>query len=172
MSSRNKNIILVIGLLFLAFLGYRFAISKTVAARSTYKKLSRQAILFENLPKQFSVLKQKERYYDSLLAAYQIKGNSIQSNLLKTVNTYADEHRLKVIAFKEPHILERENATLSTYSFSLEGDFSSILRLIHQLERRTRYGELVNVHFEKKKNYRTRKFYLQAHILLQVVRQK
>jgi len=55
---------------------------------------------------------------------------------------------------------------IKTYEFVLEGDYNSINQLIYKLEQQTKFGEVISLHFEKKKNFRTGKHYLQARILL------
>lgn len=166
MSNKTKNIFVIGGFVLALILCYQLAISKTVALRKEYRDLKQQEILFEGTPKQVSLLKQKEIYYDSLLSRYQLHGSSVQNNLLKTINTFADSTNLKVVSFLEPHIMHSNDLNISTYQFTLEGDFNAILKLIHQLEQGTKFGEIINLHFEKKTNFRTGTFYLKAHVLL------
>ena len=145
---------------------YQLAIEKTFALRKEYNSLRQQESLFKNSPKQLSLLKQKEKYYDSVLTKYQLNGSSIQNNLLKTINSFAEDYNLKVIGFLEPHIFNQNDLIIKTYGFTLEGHFNAILKLTHKLEQQTKFGEIINLHFEKKKNFRTGKYYLQAKLLL------
>jgi len=166
MTNKNKNIALVIGFVFLLTLSYLLTISKTIEQKKQYQTLKEQEMLFKSAPKQLSLLKQKEVYYDSLLTKYQLDGSSVQNNLLKTINTFASTNNLKVIRFLEPHILSKENLTIKTYRFTVEGQFNAINQLIYQLEKETKFGEVINFHFEKKKNYKTGKYFLEASILI------
>ncbi|WP_456442522.1 hypothetical protein [Psychroserpens sp.] len=167
MIKKNKNIVLVLGFIFALVICYGLAISKTIIQRLEYDKLKQQQTLFKNAPQQLSLLKEKQVYFDSILKKYQLSGSSIQNNLLKTINIFATENNLKVVSFLEPHITIKDDLTIKTYQFVLEGDFNDINLLIHQLEQKTKFGEVVSLHFEKKKNYKTGKHYLQASILLQ-----
>ncbi len=166
MNLKTKNILLIIGFLLMLVLCYQLAFSKTLTLKKEFRTLKQEVELLESIPKQLSLLKQKERYYDSVLTKYQLKGSSLQNSLLKTINTFSKNHNLKVIGFLEPHIINQNNLTIKTYQFTLEGDFNNILKLTYQLEQQTKFGEIINLHFEKKKNFRTGKFYLQAHVLL------
>jgi hypothetical protein len=166
MSKKQKNIALIIGFIIAIVLCYQLAISKTFQQKEQYNYLKQQELLFENAPKQLSLLKQKEVYYDSLLTKYQLDGSSIQNNLLKVINLYARNNSLKVISFLEPHVIVKNDLIIKTYEFVLEGDYNSIIGMAYQLEQQTKFGEIVNLHFEKKKNFRTGKNYLQARILL------
>ncbi len=166
MTNKSKNILLVIGFLFVLTLCFKLAISKTINLKKDYQTLLQEELLLKNTPKQLSLLKQKQKYYDSILNKYQIKGSSIQNNLLKTINTLANNNKLKVVHFLEPHVIKNDDLFIKTYQFTIEGDYNNILKLIHHLEQQTKFGEVVGLSFEKKKNFRTRKYYLQAHVLL------
>ena len=166
MTQKTKNILLVVGFILVLVLSYRLAISKTLALKGEYNILKKEVVLFKNTPKQLSLLKQKQKYYDSLLNKFQIKGSSIQNNLLKTINTYADSSKLKVVSFLEPHVFVNNSLTMKTHQFTVQGDYNTILKLIHLLEQQTKFGEIINLYFEKKKNFKTGKYYLQAHVLL------
>ncbi len=166
MTNKTKNIALLVGFLLALVLSYQLAISKTVALKKEFNLLKKQEVLFENTPKQISLLKQKQKYYDSLLIKYQMAGSSLQNNLLKTINAFADSSHIKVVSFLEPHSIVKDDLKINTYQFVLEGHYNAILKLIHKLEQDTRFGEITNLHFEKKKNFRTGKYYLQARVLL------
>lgn len=166
MKSKTKNIILVIGFVITLVLCYHWAISKTLTLKTTYQNLKKEALLFKNTPKQLSILSQQKEYYNTLLKKYQIQGGSIQNNLLKNINSLAKQHHLKVVAFLEPHLFKNNEITIKTYRFTIEGDYNAIIKLVYYLEQQTMFGEIINLHFEKKLNFRTNKSYLQAHILL------
>ncbi|SFZ93380.1 hypothetical protein SAMN05428642_103100 [Flaviramulus basaltis] len=166
MTNKTKNILFGIGFILVLVLCYQLAISKTLVLKNEYNALSQQEALFENTPKQISLLKQKQKYYDSLLNKYQIKGSSLQNGLLKTINAFADSSNIKVVGFLEPHIIEQNDLKVNTFQFTLEGDYNAILKLIHKLEQDTKFGEITNLHFERKKNFRTGKHFLQASVLL------
>ena len=101
-----------------------------------------------------------------MMSKYQINGTSIQNNLLKTINIYADSSNLKIMGFLEPHVVQKNDLKENTYQFTLEGDYNSLIKLIHKLEQNTKFGEIVNLHFEKKTNFRDGRSYLQVNVLL------
>lgn len=166
MTKKTKMIVLLVGFLLALLLCYQLAISKTVALKKEYNSLKQQELLFKNTPKQVSLLKQKKTYYDNLLSKYQLNGSSVQNNLLKTINAFADSSKIKVVSFLEPHIINKNDLKISSYQMTLEGDFNAILKLIYILEQKTKFGEITNLHFEKKTNFRMGKKYLQARLLL------
>jgi len=166
MTNKHKNILLLLGFVMVIVLCYKLAFAKTFALKTTYNDLKHQEILFKNTPKQLSLLKQKQHYYDSILTKYQLNGTSVQNNLLQTITSFAKTNKLKVSGFLEPHVFDQNDIKIKTYQFTLEGNYNSILKLTHKLEQETKFGEIINIHFEKKKNFRTGKYYLQAFVLL------
>ena len=158
--------VLILGFVLGLFLCYRLAISETLSLREQYGKLERQRTLFENTPKQLSVLGQKQRYYDSILNSYQIRGSSLQNGLLRTINAFAEQNGILVVEFSEPHTIRQGDLTVNTYGFTLRGDYNAIIKLVHRLERESRFGEVINLDFQKKKNFRTGRHYLEARVLL------
>lgn len=166
MTKNQKNIALIIGFFIIFIICYQFAISNTLELKQRLNTLKLESKIFENSPKRLSILKQKNTYYNSLLQKYQLDDSSLQNNLLRTINTFANANSIKVVSFLEPHILIKNNLVVNTYQFVLEGDYTNINKLIYQLEQHTKFGEITNLHFEKKKNFRTGKYYLQARVLL------
>ncbi|EDP71920.1 hypothetical protein FBALC1_12502 [Flavobacteriales bacterium ALC-1] len=166
MTQKTKNIILVVGFLLTVLIAYKYAIANTLQLKNEYKTLKQEAVVFNNMPQQLSSLKQREKYFDSLLTKYQLGESSMQNSMLKSINTFADANKLKVIDFIEPHKMRKNDLTVNTYQFTLEGDYNAIITLIHQLEQKTRFGEVINLNFKKQKNYKTGQFYLQASVLL------
>lgn len=166
MTKKQKNIVLILGFVLALIICYQLAINKTIELKEQFNAMSKEAVLFKNAPKQLSLLRLKEVHYDSLLTKYQLDGSSIQNNLLKVINRFADDNNLKVISFLEPHVIINNDLVINTYEFVLEGDYNSINKLIYQLEQQTKFGEIINLHFEKKKNFRSGRYYLQAKVLL------
>lgn len=93
----------------------------------------------------------------------------MQNSLLKNIHVFSEKNFIRVVDFKEPHQISKKDYTIKTSQFSLQGDYQSIITLIHALEQQTVYGEIIHIRFEKKRNYRAYKNYLQAHILLKSI---
>ena len=167
MSLKNRNIVLAVGFLVVLVICYRLAISNTLQKYGEYQQLKQQEVLFKNAPRQLVVLKRQQIYYDSILKANHISGNSMQGNLFRNLETYASKNDLSIYEFLEPHTAPYQDASLRSYIFGVQGDFNKILKMVHGIEQRTKFGELIHVGFEKKKNLRTGKQYLRARLILQ-----
>lgn len=166
MKSKQRLIILLVGVIVVAIVCYQFAISETIVLKEQYTHLKQQEILFKNTPKQLTLVKKKQQYYESILTKYQLNESSVQNSLLQNITVFAKNNQLKVIDFIEPHVSSKNDIVIKTYQFTLEGEYNNILTLIHKLEQETKFGEIINLHFKKEKNYRTGKYYLQAKVLL------
>ena len=166
MENKKRQILIVLGFILILVICYKLAIARTLDYRANYKNLQKEAILFENTPKQLSVLRQKETYLDSILKTYRLGDTSIQNSLLTTINTMADTTGVKVVSFNEPHLVQQGELSVKTYGFTLEGNYVDIVNIIYELEQKHRFGEIINLHFDKLKDYRRNKDYLQATVLL------
>lgn len=169
MTIKQKNNALGLGFVGVLILGYFLSISETLAIKKNYESLQEQKRIYANIPERLQVLKQKEKHYDSLLQHYQITETSLQNNLLKTIDRYAENHTIKVVSFNEPHSVIQKGKKTHSYAFTVSGDFNSILGLAYQLEQKSKFGMVASLQFEKLKNYRTSKESLEGQFVLQLV---
>lgn len=168
MSLKHKNSVLLIGFILLSWVCYKIPIKQTINAKRDCTLLKQEQSLFSDIPQQVVLLNTEKKYLDSILNKYQFSSdNSFQSNLLHTVTSFTLAHHLSVVTFEEPHQFMKEETKLNTFSFSIRGNFSNSLKLIYELEQVKKFGKILTVNFERKKNYRTNKKYLEATILLQ-----
>ncbi len=95
---------------------------------------------------------------------------SIQNNLLRTLNQEVMDKKAKVISFNKPHHFEMGSNSLYTYSFQLSGEYNSILKVIHSIETQGKFGDIVHVDFQKKKNFATNKSNLGVTVMVQQIK--
>lgn len=163
----KRNKLLAGGLLLLLVLSYYLALDKTLVLRRTSQELSSEAAQFSDISGKLAVLQQKQRHYDSLLVQMNMDDSSLQNNLLKQLNRQAALHDIKVMDFNPAHTHESEGTRFDTYSFDLRGNYTDILKVLYDLEQKGNYGEIVHLAFEKKKDYRTRRYHLDAMVFVQ-----
>ncbi|WP_457617867.1 hypothetical protein [Lutibacter sp.] len=173
MSLKKKYRFLGLGFLLLCWIAYLFAFSKTIEAKKEYKAQKQQAALFSNVAKNIQKIKQEDTYYTKLLKRHQlIVEGSFQNNLLAAINEFSNANDLAVINFNDPHQFKLDNALQETYTLAIRGNYNNILKLIYHLEQERKFGKVVSVQFEKKKQYRTNKNYLECILLLQRIVQQ
>jgi len=160
----------VLGFIVSLWMTYAMAISISIDAKKDYTMLKNQRMSILNMPQQLIYLKQQNKHLDSLLRKNNIKTEtSFQNNLLQHIEIYTNSYDLKIVSFNEPHQFTKKEAILRTYSFSVKGNYTDILQLIHNLEQNGNYGKLISINFEKKKNYKLNNTFLECEILLQRV---
>ena len=169
MTQKTKNYLLLTGIASLWLLAYYFAFSRTYVTYTEKKTLEMQKKSFQSAPKQQAVLAQKEKQLNSILAQHHIEGSSLQQTVFKTLQTLSEKLEFEITDFQQPHEFTPKDTkqTVTTYSVTLQGDYKSILKAIHTLEQDYSFGTIAHVFFERKRNFRTRRNYLQCQILIQ-----
>ena len=167
MTQRTKNIILIIGFVLLLIVSYLFAISETLDTRSQVIELEKEATNFSQLNSRSLSLKRQEKFLDSILVVNKIKNTSVQNNLLDLLNEESAKNGFSISSFNEPHVFKDDLSSITSYSFSLQGDFNDLSAVIYQLEQEYNLGRIVHVNFEKKRYYRRNKDYLECFVVLE-----
>ncbi len=168
MRLNRKNKLLLFGFLIALYICYSFAISNTIAYYKEYD--SKREMLTENnsIPKLTHQLNQKEKQLDLLLSNFKITvSESFQNDLLKQLTIYSDSLSLKIIDFKEPHIISEKEFTTTSYIFSLEGSFNGSLALLNKIENNSTLGSIKHLNFTKKRNYKTNVDQLFVEVIMQ-----
>lgn len=166
----TRNKLLFLGIIALLLASYYLAINKTLLLRNESQRLGDQVEQFKDIPNKLALLSQKDVYYDSILGKMDLVDTSIQNNLLRTINQEATKNNIKVMDFNQPHLYEMGENSLHTYSFNLNGNYTDILKVIHTIEQKGNFGEIVHIDFQKKKNYKSNKYNLGATIFVQQVK--
>ena len=170
MNSKQKNIALFVAIGVGLYFCYSLGISKTLDERNTYRTLLEKEHFSQEIPERLSILSKKEVYFDSVLHAMNLSGNSIENDLLRILNIEAKKNGVKVLDFNNPHTFSKDSIGKVLVSpFTLEGSYTGILKTLYAIEQQNNLGEVVHLNFEKNKNYRTRKEFLTATIFLQNV---
>ncbi len=169
MNSINKNRLLILAIVLVLILCYKFAISNTLELKKEYKKMAKEDLLLKNRPGKLSLLSKKLVFYDSLLIEMNLGSNSSENNLLRVINLEAKKNNIKVLDFNEPHISVHNNSKLKTFEFVLEGSYIALLGTIHAIEQENNFGEIIHLHLNKKKNHKKNIDYLTLRVLIQQV---
>jgi hypothetical protein len=167
MSQRNKNILLVVGFLLLILIAYNFAFSKTIALKKQVDTLEQKTKSLSNYALLAANLEKREKFADSILNKNNINSSSIQNNLLEFLNILSSDGNFTISDFNEPHTFSENGATITSYQFTLKGNYNEVLQVIYSLEQKYNFGRVVNVHFEKKRDYRKERDYLECSVIVE-----
>lgn len=170
MSQKSKNILLILGFVVMLIIAYQMAFSRTIAVKNEVKAMEAQLTSSNNLMAQISNLNHREKFVDSVLQNNNIKNLSTQNNLLSFLNQEAQKDAFIITSFNEPHIYLENNMQKSSFQFILQGNFNEIEKIIYMLEQEHNFGKIVHLKYEKKRDYRKAKDYLQCFIVLESVK--
>lgn len=163
----KRNKLLIGGFVLALMVCYQLAIKKTLALRTQYLHDSEIQKQSKDLPLKLANLQRQELQLDTQFDQMDLGSGNVQNDLLRFLNEQGSEHSAKIIDFKAPHIISDAPTITKTYLFVLEGGFTNILKVVHALETNGSFGGIVHVSFEKEKNLRHGKSYLQASIFVQ-----
>lgn len=169
MNQKNKNSVLVIGLVIVALIAYFFGIAKTIELSKQLLVLEKQKKRYQSAPRQLALLANKEQKLDKVLKENNLTGLSLQNNLLEVLNKASILKNFKITSFNEPHqyIDNISKSTISTYKFQLSGSYNTLVQMIYELEQSYSFGNIVHLNFEVIQNYRSRNQILYCEIFLQ-----
>lgn len=170
MKQSTKNVVLVAGFFLVLLVAYQYSFSKTFEVKRELHNVKKQVEQSSESLQNLNFLKEKEAHLNSFISDNRFGNNtSLQNDLLKILNDNAGEKSFKIINFKEPHIQKNKNATITSFLFSLEGEYFSIQEVLYKLEKDYSFGSLSHISFERKKDYRLNRNYLQCSVLVQNV---
>ena len=167
MRQPNKNILLSVSFVLILVIAYLFSFSNTLETKEELEELKQQIKQTSALSYNKASLHQKEAYLDSVISHTKTGKGSLQNNLLNTLNKYSEDLDYKIIDFKEPHLYtSQDSRKITSLEFTLEGRYKSLEQILYKLEKEYIYGSVSHLSFEKKKDYRTNRKYLQAVVLI------
>ena len=167
MAQKNKNILLLFGLILLFVIGYQMAISKTIALKSSINTMKENNLNVSDLARLSSNLSQREKFADSLLKTKNIKNTSIQNSLLEFLNKESLEKGFSIEAFLEPHISFYNEVKITSYQFKIKGNFNDLDKVLYKLEQEYNLGQISHASFKKKRNFRKGKDFLECTVIVE-----
>ena len=166
----TKNKLLLLGIVLMMIISYYVALEKTILLREEYISLTKQNKASNRIPATLVSLKKENDYYTTILKNANVNNTSVQNNLLRTINGQAKEHNVRVMDINEPHVHQKNTTTKITYNFNLEGTFTDIVKIIYKLEEKNSFGTIIHLDFNKRRNFKRNKEYLNAIVYIQQVK--
>ncbi|NVK09956.1 MAG: hypothetical protein HWD89_12965 [Tenacibaculum sp.] len=139
----------------------------------SYKKklsdLLQEKEKINNSTVELKLLKEKSIYLDSILKQENISvTNSFQQIILKKINEFKKENKIELIEFNTSINVIDNNMNVQLYPLILKGSFNELLSFLNYIEQQG-LGEIKNINFYKKKDYKTSKNYLLLKIQLKKI---
>lgn len=161
---------LVLGFFLVLGIAYQYSFSRTIQIKEELEDLQEQISMNSHPLSSLASLEEKETKLDSIISRNILGSTSLQNNLLKVLNEFSEDISYKVISFKEPHVNILKNSTnsrITSYQFVLEGDYKNLERILYLLEKDYSFGSFSHINFERKKDYRLNRNYLQCSVVIQ-----
>lgn len=157
--------------ILLVLVVYNFAVKKTILAHNDCSLAEDQIALAANAPLMASQLERELTQMDTRIGNANLEEKSGQE-LLELLTNYCQKNDAVLREFPETTVTEKEKLTVETNLFIVEGNFSTLINLVYILEQKSKLGKLASVHYQLKKDLKSRNMVLTSIIYLQNVKKK
>jgi len=104
------------------------------------------------------------QFYDKIIGKQGVAPEEIQQQILDFATSYDN---ITVFNLDEIHLAQSNGFNVISNQLTLEGDFNSLLEIVYAFEKEFKFSNIVNVSFQKVKEYQTRKSKLRVKIIFQ-----
>ena len=163
MNYQQKNMLLIIGSLLLAFIAYQFSFSKTLNAASQNKQLQQKLIEAKSANQRIQQLEQQLATLDGNVRT---EGYNPEV-LFRAISQFCTQNDLKVLTFPQANNLENGNYEMITNEVEISGAYQDIVQLAYLIEQGKKLGRLASLSFKKEKNLRTKTTILKGKLYIQ-----
>lgn len=165
LSNISRKQIVVILIFILAFvLIYNLSISETLSRYSELRELKAKQTELIGVDSTIGELRAEIASLEYKLG----KGNPEASMLLaRHITDYCQEKGLDLTAI--PPITDQDNGgiRIKYQSFSVQGNLTSLVKMVHEVEKRFEFGKVVSVTYRAYTEPRSRRRTLEAHVTVQ-----
>ena len=168
---RKKNRALWIAAALAFLFAWYFSISETVSAYSECNAIEERLGQANDLPVQVAALQTQLKRMEQALGFRKDTATGFQEILLKAVSGYCKEKGIVLKEFPSPVANTENGYVVETSMFTVEGDFTGVLKLVYLLEQKERLGRIASVEYKKAKN-QSKKTVLLTTIYVQNVRKE
>lgn len=162
-SAKHRFFGLLAAFALLWLFAYQFSIKQTVNQLGEYFQNK------QNLEEAASAPQRIAKYQNQLnqLNANQQYQVYDRANLFEQVNTFCREHDLSLSNFSPEEVQQEGEFQIFTNQIMVEGKYVDMVKLAYTLEFEQGLGHLAAATFERKKDLRSRKTYLEGALFLQ-----
>ncbi len=169
-SYKQKLRLLVVGSLLFLIGCYQLAIKNTIHAynenRNTEVAIAGSATALNNI----AAYNAKLAMYNENLGSFEFNDQVNHEDAFAKITAYCGLHKIKVAAIPDLSINKHPEFDVYTSEIVVQGDFISLLKLVHWLEQKEKVGRISAIHFFKKKEKRSKKQKLNVRIYIQNIK--
>lgn len=167
LSYTNRLKILPLIIIMGGALVYSMTLSKTLDLSNEVTRLQTEVNQISMAPVQIQNLKHELADLDSKIGNH--SGDISQEGIFRSLSQYCTGHNLMIREFPVFHKFSNQDHEVRSFQVEIEGGFHDLLKLVYHLEQKIYLGKIASLHFEKKRNRRSRREYLSLKITLQTV---
>lgn len=168
LSWKQKNHLLLVGLLLGCWIVYSFAVENTLEAKTTCEQMQIQIDSAAGAPERIAELKKELLRLDALTGSSETlnSDSAIHEQLLDLVTEYCQTNDLTLREFLIPIQYHQQEWLVETHPFTVEGNFVAIVQLLDHL-RKNVSGKIVSADIHSKKDNKTKTVSLLVTIYVQ-----
>ncbi len=160
-SYRQKNLLLLAGVLLLGIIVFKFNIQRTFKEYKQYKENKAKLTLASTASSQITAYKEQlASLQQTAIAPYN------RENLLERVTAFCRTNNLLVKSFPEEEVFDQKNGSqVITNRIEVEGGYKAIVKLVYNLEEIERLGSVNSLRFSLQKDRVLKKWVLRGYIV-------
>jgi hypothetical protein len=170
LSWKQKNRLLLIGLLIGCWIIYSFAIANTLAAKSACEQIQLQLDSSAGAPEQIEQLTAELLRLNAFTgSAEKVNTDSaVHEQILDLLTEYCQANHLELREFLLPITYRQQEWLVETHPFTVEGNFNAIVQLLDYLRMHVP-GKVVSADIHSKKDNKTKTTSLLVTIYVQSI---
>ncbi len=141
---REKTRIAVAGFVVFLLISYLYAFEKTLFLFNDNRRLHAALRKADNAPREIMTLERALNNAREHLSGGRGMVARPAENLLEFVSVFCQQHQIILKEFPERVLSQAGDVTLSTQSFTVEGNFKSLVSLVYALEKGSELGRVVS----------------------------
>src|SRR5579859_7933984 len=150
---------------------YLTTLSKTIDVYKKNKSLSAKLTEASAAPAQFQVLSKKLSSLDAMIQSRQADTSAnVHDIILSFLGNYCKQSNSVLKSFPETFSSAEGEFEIQTHTFSVQGNFISLLKLVYALEQKVRAGKVSSVSFQSSRDPETKRNILISTVYLQNIK--
>ena len=171
-SYKTKLIALAVIFVLLFLAAYKRSFSLTFGLIDEVERLEKQLDLAQNANYEINQLKLDLNELNQAIGKENLDADLVQQRILDEISDYSNTANIRIYGISETHKYSTSDFEVFSNETIVEGDFISILKLIHSFENEIEYARVASCEFYTEKNFKTKKKQLYAKLYLQHFKKK
>ncbi len=170
LSYKKRFYRIIIGLLFMIFLSYKFAFQNTLLLKGNLEKLKTELRKIENAPNKLIMIQQKLDKIDTQIGDVNFEVDK-GGYLIDKIGEFCKRNDLVLNEIPQKHVFNKENFNVVSFKVLVEGPFKKQLQLLNEIEGKPIIGKVRSVCFESKYDLKMKKKFLYGCYLFQSLKE-